>query len=165
MKTFMHSLLTTTALSAALMAAPAFADVDENGMGFIGKGDVQLAFDWNNAELQAHADDLLFSLGGGTRTDWNCIFTNPAGIVVTIPRYNVSAGGLLDVEARRSPVGQVTGFFAFGFAEGSADDEGHPLGSCPGIGRVVDQDSIVVTGGAGASLSVSADGGDSWRSL
>jgi hypothetical protein len=49
--------LITAALSAAALAVSAAAanasvTLDPNGVGFVGKGDVQTAFGWNNAAIQ-----------------------------------------------------------------------------------------------------------------
>jgi hypothetical protein len=53
------------ALVAMLVGAGAvFAAVTfnpANGTGFVGKGDVQLAFNWNNNQLQQNAKDVTFS--------------------------------------------------------------------------------------------------------
>jgi hypothetical protein len=170
----MKTLLRTALFATALAAAPAFAEVnvDEYGFGFIGKGDVQLAFDWNDAALQANADALSFSMrGNSTTTTWDCIHTNPAGHVVRNPRNNTtSTSGLLLHEARRNPQNRVTGFFALGFdpeASSGTVSTGHALGSCPsGNNSVVDPASVVVIVNAdGTGLSVSADGGTTWISL
>jgi hypothetical protein len=160
-------------LACALFAAPAFAavDVDADGVGFIGKGDVQLAMDWNNHELQANAYNLTFAINGGvTVTTWDCVHTNPAGHVVRNPRNNTtSLSATLFHEVRANKQGQVTGFFAVGYDPDTAsgNSSGHPLGSCPsGNGSVVDQDSVVVVdSGDATGLSVSADDGASWFAL
>ena len=50
-------------LSSVLVAGLAYAAVTfdpTTGQGFVGKGDVQYTFDWNNAQLQANADDVGF---------------------------------------------------------------------------------------------------------
>jgi hypothetical protein len=48
----------------ALVASPALAAVTfntEDGTGFVGKGDVQIAFGWNNAQLQNNANEVTFT--------------------------------------------------------------------------------------------------------
>jgi hypothetical protein len=42
-------------------AASAAVAVDDSGVGFVGKGDVQLAFGWNNAAAQANVNGVSFS--------------------------------------------------------------------------------------------------------
>lgn len=52
------------AVGLAMFAGAAFATVTFDplsGAGFVGKGDVQLAFGWNNATLQTNAGSLSFS--------------------------------------------------------------------------------------------------------
>jgi hypothetical protein len=53
------------AASVALIASSASAAVifdPETGEGFVGKGDVQLAMEWNNKQLQDNAGSLVFTL-------------------------------------------------------------------------------------------------------
>lgn len=47
----------------AAVAAPALASwsIDDGGLGFVGKGDVQLALGLNNAQMQAQASGLSFT--------------------------------------------------------------------------------------------------------
>lgn len=56
------------AVLAVGLATVANADVTFDpvtGQGFVGKGDVQTAFAWNNAQLQANANALTFVYGAG----------------------------------------------------------------------------------------------------
>ena len=51
-------------LLVGLLAVAAYAAVTfdpSSGTGFVGKGDVQTAFGWNNAELQANASGVTFT--------------------------------------------------------------------------------------------------------
>lgn len=132
--TTLRSLLTATAITAALAAAPAFAtDVDANGQGFISKGDVHDALGWNNHDLQAEAYNLLFTIESTSITTWTC--TGPGNSVT--PRHNTStASGVIAYAPRTNPQNKVTGFFALGFVDGSAasSTDGHALYSCPGDG-------------------------------
>lgn len=61
--------ITGLAFMLMLTCATTFASVTfdvTTGKGFIGKGDVQLLFGWNNAEMQANASSLIFTF---TSTD------------------------------------------------------------------------------------------------
>ena len=49
----------TLLLAPAASAAVTFSET--NGTGFVGKGDVQVAFSWNNKQLQANATGVSFS--------------------------------------------------------------------------------------------------------
>ena len=46
---------------AAATVANASVNIDSNGTGFIGKGDVQTAFSWNNAKMQTNHTKITFS--------------------------------------------------------------------------------------------------------
>ena len=54
-----------TTVAATLMLAPAASAAvtfnETNGTGFVGKGDVQVAFGWNNKQLQTNATGVSFS--------------------------------------------------------------------------------------------------------
>jgi hypothetical protein len=53
---------TFVALAVTIPAANAAVTFNEtNGTGFVGKGDVQVAFAWNNKQLQTNAKDVSFS--------------------------------------------------------------------------------------------------------
>lgn len=57
----MKSAKTLVALAAATLATVAIAAVTFDpvtGTGFVGKGDVQTAFGWNNQQLQQNADGV-----------------------------------------------------------------------------------------------------------
>jgi len=49
------------AASLALAATALAANVDSTGKGFVGKGQVQSEFKWNNAKLQQNAAGISFS--------------------------------------------------------------------------------------------------------
>jgi hypothetical protein len=56
--------LTAALIAALLLVLPAAASVTfdpATGSGFVGKGDVQSAFGWNNPQLQANASSVTFS--------------------------------------------------------------------------------------------------------
>src|SRR5688572_19435502 len=65
----MHRIIITGAIVAATglvaigagSAAHASVTMDDTGHGFVGKGDVQTALGYNNAQLQANAGTLTFS--------------------------------------------------------------------------------------------------------
>lgn len=58
------TILMAVAMTALLSATAAFAAVTfdpATGEGFVGKGDVQKAFGWNNATMQANHEDVTFT--------------------------------------------------------------------------------------------------------
>lgn len=72
-----------TAFAASLaLATPASAAVTFNsadGTGFVGKGDVQLAFGWNNSALQKNAAGISFSYDAEDTYSGVCTWTTGEG--------------------------------------------------------------------------------------
>ena len=104
-------------LVAAIAAVGAFAAVTfdpATGTGFVGKGDVQTAFGWNNAQLQANAGGVAFSFSQTIDEELTC---NPGN------SQNVNArregtregtiGAAVSYDARRR--NQINGFILTGF--------------------------------------------------
>lgn len=121
-------------------SAVAFASVTfdpATGTGFVGKGDVQLAFGWNNQALQQNASGLTFSYLAEEHYKFDCTFTVEVGKdKVREPRTQnrgkeSSVDANVAFDARRS--NQITGFNLTGFGAvtttGEAPENG---GSCPG---------------------------------
>ena len=132
----------TFLVGAALMfaSALAFASVTfdpATGTGFVGKGDVQLAFGWNNQALQQNAQNLTFSYAAEEQYKYDCTFTVEVGRdKVREPRTQnrgkeSSVSASVAYDARRS--NQITGFNLTGFGPITTTGE-VPVdgGSCPG---------------------------------
>jgi hypothetical protein len=49
------------------------------GKGFVGKGDVQLAFNWNNKQLQTNAKDVTFTYNATENYEVVCTFVTGEG--------------------------------------------------------------------------------------
>jgi hypothetical protein len=63
----------TLLIGATAMPANAAVTFDtSDGTGFVGKGDIQTAFGWNNADLQTHAPDVSFAWHEVIRYDATC---------------------------------------------------------------------------------------------
>jgi hypothetical protein len=157
------------AASVALIASSASAAVifdPETGEGFVGKGDVQLAMEWNNKQLQDNADDVEFavSIVSVSSATWTC--DRDAG-PQTQERANTTTTttqGLVDSVARTR--NQVTGFILQGYDESSTTDtetDGPEVGSCPTGWTAINlvEGEPVVTGGGltvnGVPLEISAE--------
>src|ERR1051326_5804630 len=112
-------LMVGSALALVATAALALTTFDPGtGLGFAGKGDVQLALGGlNNAQIQAQASGLTFTYAADDLVEWDCVkdITTHSGVVhVTAHRHNsttVSADVAYDARTRR----QVTGFNLDGF--------------------------------------------------
>ncbi len=172
MKTISAFALITILFTVAFAAI----NVDDQGIGFVGKGDVQLAFGWNNAALQANADNVSFRLDSESSTvtevSWTCQRFNSQGTEFLQERARTtttetSSGGLIDTVARVR--NQITGFNLNGYAENSyssssnSETDGPPLNSCPagpsGWTLLVPAgDPTVVSNTGSRTLTISAPG-------
>lgn len=158
-------LLAMSGIAAAVLlgAAPASADwtVDAStGTGFVGKGDVQDAFDWNDHDLQANHAGVSFALTAESTstTTWSCYNSKNQKSQDRTHVVMASTTGELLHEARTNPQNKVTGFMLTGLAEGSSvvsEEDGPKLDSCPSgpWAFVAGSSSTTVTGGD-AELSV-----------
>jgi hypothetical protein len=145
-----------------------------SGTGFVGKGDVQLVFGWNNAQLQANAGNIEFqySAGSVTESSWTCSRPHPTqerDIVQSRNRtVTSSVQGLIDSMARER--NQVTGFILNGWQGEPTvveETEGPALNSCPAepSGFTYDEGSTqTTTTNLGGGLQVSNDG-STWHDL
>ena len=146
----MKKYLIAALAGAAFLSTPASAEVivDSNGNGFVGKGDVQLALGYNNAQLQQNANSLVFSLSSTTEVTWTC--DRDAG-PQTQERTNVTTtqGIIASVARVRN---QITGFNLQGFTgTTTTTTDGPAVGSCPEFWTAID---LVETPGEGGTLSV-----------
>lgn len=113
-------------------SAVAFAAVtfDPATGGFVGKGDVQLAFGWNNAQLQNKANDVKFSYVAKSTTDVGCEWYT--GSDRNLKRHEVQHDSVTEVSsqvvgtARKNSQLDVTGFMLGSIAV--------PIGDIPAIG-------------------------------
>jgi hypothetical protein len=65
-----------------LFAVSLFAAVTfdpDTGLGFVGKGDVQIAFGWNNAQLQSNANNVSFTYDASASYSGVCTWTTGEG--------------------------------------------------------------------------------------
>src|ERR671919_607566 len=73
--------LVAGAVAALTIAGAATAAVifnPDDGTGFVGKGDVQLVYGWNNKALQDNAGAVQFRANSVSETTWTC--SRPAPI-------------------------------------------------------------------------------------
>lgn len=167
MKTRIHALVSAIAL--AFAAAPASAEIVLNGdgTGFVGKGDVQSAFGWNDHAFQANAENLTFRLAAIESVSWICRRINNNN-TVNQQRSSTSATiGGVEHSLRYNPQGHITGIHLDGYA-GDIEHvySGATAGSCPanpsGFFLVEDSFSYSISD---SLLEVSADGGQTWVEL
>jgi hypothetical protein len=117
------------ATAAALACGAAFASVSfdsSTGTGFVGKGDVQTAFGWNNAMLQKSAGSVTFTYATKATYDvtceWNTFTNGNKEHEVKTIHHEVTEGltlastSVFDSSTRTNKVGDVTGFNLLGYA-------------------------------------------------
>jgi hypothetical protein len=150
------------ALVAMLVAAGAvYAAVtfdSSTGKGFVGKGDVQLAFGWNNAKLQANASGVSFTYNATDTYSATCSFVTGAGTRgeqthnVSIPRHT-SVNSTIQYDARTHK--QIDGFLLTGFGATTTD------GTVPVVGDacVANDEGVARNGTWSVVTLVSSTGG------
>lgn len=133
-KTFIAAVAALTVVSTAAGAAVAVTD----GVGFVGKGDVQLAFGWNNAAAQKNANAVSFTYEGKTTYDvtceWDTVTGGPRSKTIhhdiTIPRHT-SVFSTIAADPRKT--GQYTGYNLNGFGSTVTTGTTPEVGAaCPG---------------------------------
>lgn len=141
----------TAAAAALLVSASAFAAVTfdaSTGIGFVGKGDVQLAFGWNNKALQENAKNVSFTYEATTGFIYECEWTTgpvrnrKTHSVTKKEGVNVNSVIAYDMRQRN----QFTGYNLSGF--GSV----YTIGSEPVLGE-----SCIGEGADGVIVEVSRD--------
>ncbi|PWI15537.1 hypothetical protein DI272_16160 [Streptomyces sp. Act143] len=127
--------LAGAAAAVALATGPALAAVTfdpATGTGFVGKGDVQTAFGWNNKQLQTNAPGVTFAYDATTHYSAVCEWITGAGTKgqkthdITLNRHTgVSNTVAYDPRVQT----QITGFTLTGFGSTST------TGTVPAVGE------------------------------
>jgi len=164
-------LVSALAVAAALIiAAPAGAAVTldlETGTGFVGKGDVQTVFDWNNKQLQNNAAGVTFSYSASSETTWTCTKVVELGNggtneIVQQKSTETSTTGILSSVARENSKGKdgaVTGFHLLGWAgDPVVVTDGPEAGTCPADPSGFEFDDNAETTVSGGGLSATYGG-------
>ena len=128
------------------------------GTGFVGKGDVQLAFGWNNQALQANASGVTFTYNATDTYSATCSFVTGAGTRgeqthnVDIPRHT-SVNSAIQYDARTHK--QIDGFNLTGLGATTTD------GTVPVVGEacVANDGGVNQNGTWSAVTLVSSTGG------
>jgi hypothetical protein len=148
------SMLAAAALAVVSTTAHASTNYDiDTGTGFVAKGDVQLAFGWNNRDLQNRAGDVTFAVDKTivTEVEWTCTRDSGENTQERQRTTTTSKTGVFTSTTRDR--NQVTGFLLTGFSSSSTLStvtEGPALNSCPTFWSV--------TSPAGDPVLVSSDG-------
>lgn len=106
----------------------------ETGIGFVGKGDVQLVYGWNNKQLQDNASFVDFRVQSSevSEVSWECTNSNNDKVQERARTTTTTLEGVFATVARVK--NQVTGFNLAGY-EGdevnTTETEGPAVDSCP----------------------------------
>jgi hypothetical protein len=134
----MKSALAVATCAAVGISAFAAVIVDNAGVGFVGKGDIQNAFGWNNQQLQDNAGNLEFRYVATESATWECEWWSGPDHNIkhhTIDREIVtSISASVAFDARKNRQNQITGFNLNGFEGdpvviGGTDEIGHCEGN------------------------------------
>jgi len=156
------------AAAAAVVATAALAIVTFDpvtGSGFVGKGDVQIAFGWNNAQLQnkVTAGGLTFTYNDAATYDVVCEWDTTTGqgkIIhhdITIPRHrNINSAIEYDKRVRT----QITGFILKKYSSAIVVDGAAPQvgDGCPGNSDHGLVTEVTLTGSTAGGLYVNYNG-------
>jgi hypothetical protein len=104
------------------------------GTGFVGKGDVQLVYGWNNKALQDNAGAVQFRASSEVVTErsWTCTNANNESTQERDRTTTTETQGVVSSIARER--NQITGFNLTGYSgtpTESSSTEGPPVNSCP----------------------------------
>lgn len=117
--------LTATAAFAAVV--PNFdADGNFDGTGFVGKGDVQLAYGWNNKQLQSNLSQVNFDYIEREESARSCKQdgdpdTRGPQWVYTSTTHVTDVNSVVQYDTRNNKKGDITGFNLTGFGATSND--------------------------------------------
>ncbi len=137
-KGILTGIAATTFAATLALGAPATAAVTfdpATGEGFVGKGDVQTAFAWNNSQLQSQAGNVSFAAKSETVTEVSWVCTNPRNENTQERQRTTrtSTSGVVSAVTRDNKK-QVTGFNLSGYAgdaTSTTNTGGNQLNSCP----------------------------------
>lgn len=125
------------------------------GIGFVGKGDVQLAFGWNDQALQINAPSVGFTYNSTESYDAVCTWVTGEGTRgekthnVTFNKTTV-VNSTIAYEARKNSQGKITGFNLTGLGTVTTDGVVPVVGgACLGEGADGTYSSVTPTGSTG----------------
>jgi hypothetical protein len=122
-------------LAVASIATAAVTFDPATGTGFVGKGDVQLVYGWNNKALQDNAGNVQFRASSivVTERSWVCTNSNNQNTQERERTTTTTTQGVVSSVARERQ--QITGFNLTGYTAGTSTPttgtDGPPLNSCP----------------------------------
>lgn len=150
-----------------LVAVPAFASVTfdpASGKGFVGKGDIQIPFGWNNQALQANATSLTFSYDSAdvydVTVEWDTGTRNIVHHTVT-HNTSVAVANTVAYDTRKNKQADVTGFNLTGFGATSETGDVPEVGDLANDGNGAVVTSVVLVSSTAGTLTVTNSAGGS----
>jgi hypothetical protein len=132
-------------LSTAALGAVTFDP--ETGEGFVGKGDVQLAFEWNNKALQDNAADVSFTYEEVGEYTVVCDgHSNPARNPSTFNNRELGLEAEVDYDKRRNRQDQITGFILTGLGDETVSGQACPAAWEIEVSRTLNPDAGEIVG-------------------
>jgi hypothetical protein len=133
-KVLRTSLAVAACLIAAIVAYAAVTFDPQTGVGFVGKGDVQDTFGWNNKALQDNAGNIQFRALSEVETEvsWVCTNSINENTQERARTTTTTIQGVVSSIARDR--NQITGFNLTGYSgtpTQNSDTDGPQLNSCP----------------------------------
>jgi hypothetical protein len=129
-------IIATSAMAAVLL--------NPDGTGFVGKGDVQQVFGWNNAQAQRNFESVDFEYDSTDTYDVVCEWTTVTGgqtpkVIlhdVTVPKHTkVKSKMAFSVKTNKQGANEMTGWHLGGWGEVQVDGTTPVLGgTCPNGG-------------------------------
>ena len=135
-----------------------------NGVGFVGKGDVQLAFGWNNAVAQRNANAVSFHTESSAEYSAVCTFTTGEGTRgerIHNVTHNRSTAVLSSIASEARKTGQWTGYNLNGFGAVTTSGDPVPVEGAPCMGNEGHDGvwtSVTELGSTGTGLFVTYNG-------
>jgi hypothetical protein len=111
--------------------------MDSSGIGWVGKGEVQSAYGWNNKAMQDNVGGVTFVYDATATYDVTCEFDNRGGHhVITNPK-STGVNAAVSSDARnnsKGKAGPMTGWYLTGFGTTSTPGQDVPAvgDGCPG---------------------------------
>ena len=151
-----RKLAAVAALGAGLLLAAAGSasayTLDASGVGWVGKGEVQTAYGWNNKAMQDNVGGVTFAYDSTATYEVVCEFDTPGGNHHVIT--NTKTSGVLATvgsDARKNSSGKqgpMTGWYLTGFGSVTSSGQAVPAvgDGCPGNSGLGAVTSVTQTG-------------------
>lgn len=136
MKTAAAAALGAGLILAGAASASAYT-MDSSGVGWVGKGEVQSAYGWNNQGMQDNVGGVTFVYDATATYDVTCEFDNPSGHHVISQTKSTTVNSTVSSEARtnsKGKAGPMTGWYLTGFGTTTTHGQDAPAvgDGCPG---------------------------------